>query len=78
MMERCAHVSFCLIIAGYAVHGRKVAHPKYPKMVILDEHVRPCLGIILPMIEKLIRNQKNSNNMRNIFKHKFLSPPQNV
>jgi len=32
--ERCHHVPFCLIITGVAVHVRKVAHPKYSKMVI--------------------------------------------
>jgi len=34
--ERCDHVPFFLIITFVAVHVGKVAHPKYSKMVILE------------------------------------------
>jgi len=52
--ESCDHVPLCIIITGVAVHVRKVAHPKQPKIVILEEYVRSCWGTMFPMIVKLI------------------------
>jgi len=50
MLRRCYHVPFRLIITGVAVHVRKVAHPKYPKMLILEEYVELLDYSILPCL----------------------------